>query len=440
MLYWRGHDHPLLTAAPFLQARSVNAIATYIPLPVLGIVLVLIAARRIGRFPVRIWQAMAGGALLVLLAGAITPVAALRAIEPDVMLFLFGVFVLGEALVESGALYAAAYALLDRIRSTDALVLALLFGSALASALLMNDTLAVIGTALVLALAREHRIDARLLLLTLAFGVTLGSAASPIGNPQNLLIAIRGPLPSPFVTFAVNLAVPTFINLLLTYAVLRWRYRRAFHRAPLVHPGVELRDAALARLAWAGVAALVGTIVLRTTLLAMQPDLHIPLSTVALAGALPVLLFSPRRVQVLRSIDWSTLLFFAAMFVLMASVWNTGIFQQLGEGRAAQLATPAGVLGVSVLLSQLISNVPLVALYLPYLQSLQADPAVLLALAAGSTVAGNLFILGAASNVIIIQRAERHGETLGFVEFARTGIPVTLINVLVYALYLRCCA
>ena len=92
---------------------------------------------------------------------------------------------------------------------------------------------------------------------------------------------------------------------------------------------------------------------------------------------------------------------------------------------------------MSVLLSQLISNVPLVALYLPYLQSLQAETPALLALAAGSTIAGNLLILGAASNVIIIQRAERHGETLGFTEFARTGIPVTCINLLVYALYLR---
>jgi Na+/H+ antiporter NhaD/arsenite permease-like protein len=383
---------------------------------------------------------MSGGALLVLLTGAITPLDALNAIEPDVMVFLFGVFVLGEALVESGALFAAAHALLGRIRSSDALVLAVLFGSALASALLMNDTLAVIGTALVLQLAREHRIDARLLLLTLAFGVTLGSAASPIGNPQNLLIAIHGPVAAPFLTFARALAVPTLVNLLLTYVVLRWRYRHAFHDIPLVHPKTALRDPALARLARAGVAAMLAAIVLRTTVIALYPGFHIPLSAVALAGALPLLLCSPQRLRLVRAIDWGTLAFFAAMFVLMASVWNTGIFQQLGTGWTPQLATPCGVLGVSVLLSQLVSNVPLVALYLPWLQGLQADPAVLLALAAGSTVAGNLLILGAASNVIIIQRAERHGETLGFLEFARNGIPVTAINVLVYALYLHCCA
>jgi len=407
-----------------------------IPLVALFAVLVLTAARKIGRFPVRIWQAMTGGALLVLLSGSIAPGAALRAIEPDVMAFLFGMFVLGEALVESGALFAAAYTVIDPLRSSDALVLGLLFGSALASALLMNDTVAVIGTALALRLAREHRLDARLLLLTLAFGITIGSVASPIGNPQNLLIAVHGPVPSPFLTFAGALAVPSLINLLLAYGVLRWRYRDAFHRTPLVHPEVTIRDAALARLAWTGVAIVVAAIVLRTAAVVLVPDIDIPLSAVALAGALPVLLFSPRRVHLLRAIDWSTLVFFASMFVLMASVWQTGEFQRLAGGRASLLAGTPGVLGVSVLLSQFISNVPLVALYLPYLKSLGAGTPALLALAAGSTIAGNLLILGAASNVIIIQRAERHGETLGFVEFARAGVPLTCLNVLVYALYL----
>jgi len=94
------------------------------------------------------------------------------------------------------------------------------------------------------------------------------------------------------------------------------------------------------------------------------------------------------------------------------------------------------VLGTGVLLSQLISNVPLVALYLPVLQAHAAPPETLLALAAGSTIAGNLLILGAASNVIIVQRAERRGSTLHFLDFARAGIPLTLLQTIVYWLFL----
>jgi Na+/H+ antiporter NhaD/arsenite permease-like protein len=92
------------------------------------------------------------------------------------------------------------------------------------------------------------------------------------------------------------------------------------------------------------------------------------------------------------------------------------------------------ILSLSVLTSQLISNVPFVALYQPLLAG--ASVKELMALAAGSTIAGNLFILGAASNVIIIQNAEKNGETLTFLDFARVGIPLTLLNVLIYWLFL----
>jgi Na+/H+ antiporter NhaD/arsenite permease-like protein len=95
------------------------------------------------------------------------------------------------------------------------------------------------------------------------------------------------------------------------------------------------------------------------------------------------------------------------------------------------------ILAVSVVASQLVSNVPLVAMLLPVLGAAGASAQALTALAAGSTIAGNLFILGAASNVIVIQNAERRGETLGFLEFARVGIPLTAANTLVYWLLLR---
>jgi Na+/H+ antiporter NhaD/arsenite permease-like protein len=379
---------------------------------------------------------MVAGALVVLATGQITPAVALAAIDIEVMLFLFGMFVLGEALVASGYLYAFAYRWLSRVRSTDTLVLTVVVAGGLASALLMNDTLAIIATPLVLRLALEHRIAARLLLLALAFGITTGSAMSPIGNPQNLLIAIRGPIDAPFVDFLQLLAVPTLVNLLLCYLVLRVLFRDEFHRIPLVHNPVAVTDPALARLARVGLWLIVAGIALRITLPVAGFALQLPLSLVALLGSAPVLLLSPQRLSVLRAIDWSTLAFFAAMFVLMASVWNSGVLQHWLAVPGWNLDSLPVVLGVGVLLSQLISNVPLVALYLPVLQSLHAGPETLLALAAGSTIAGNLLILGAASNVIIVQRAERGGAGLRFLDFARAGIPLTLLQTFVYWLFL----
>jgi Na+/H+ antiporter NhaD/arsenite permease-like protein len=407
-----------------------------LPIVVLFLVFVAIAFRRVGRLRVRIWQAMTAGALAVIVSGDISPADALRAVDVDVMLFLFGMFVVGEALVESGYLYTLAYHTLSRTRSADGLVLAVLFGAGFASALLMNDTLAIVGTPLMLRLAREHRIDARLLLLTLAFGVTTGSVMSPIGNPQNLLIALGGGLPNPFVSFLDKLFVPTVLGLLAAYGVLRHFFRREFHDTPLVHERASPGDPGLARLARLALTLVVLMVIAKIALVWVHAPFEIRLSWIALAGALPVLVASPRRLRILRRLDVATLVFFAAMFVLMASVWQTGFFQAVLDRLERDPAGTGTILGVGVLVSQLVSNVPLVALYLPLVQHAGVTEAGLLALAAGSTIAGNLLILGAASNVIIVESADRRGTHLSFLDFARVGVPLTALQVAVYWAFL----
>jgi len=171
-------------------------------------------------------------------------------------------------------------------------------------------------------------------------------------------------------------------------------------------------------------------------------DLDFKLTYIALIGCAPVLIYrffwKKKRFHILRRIDWFTLLFFASMFVLMESVWNTGFFQDLMSRMSLDITSIGIILILGVAVSQLISNVPMVALFLPLLIS--ADPGVtqFMALAAGSTIAGNLFILGAASNIIIIQHAEKEnaGESITFLEFAKVGVPLTAINMAVYWIFL----
>lgn len=403
---------------------------------VLIAVFILIALRKIGRFTIKIWQAVAGGAVVVLAAGEISWRDALTAIDLDVMLFLLGMFAVGQTLVLSGYLYYLAYRLFNRFKSAQQLLMGILFGAAFSSALLMNDTLAIIGTPLVLRLAREHGLSGKLFLLTLAYAITLGSVMSPIGNPQNLLIATHAGLAAPFQTFFEALAVPTLLNLAVTCLILRWVYRAQFRTAlPLVHNPVELLDPKLARLARLSLCLLIGLIIVKIILVSLRSPIQINLSHIALIAALPPILLSPARLSLLKSLDWATLVFFAALFVLTASVWQTGIMQRQVDALALDLTSVPAIMLLSTSLSQLISNVPLVALYLPMLT--HGDSASLMALAAGSTIAGNFLILGAASNVIIIQHAEKHGATLGFFEFARVGIPLGFINLLIYWVWLR---
>jgi len=408
---------------------------------VLAAVLALIAVRKVGNIKLQIWQIMLGGAIAVLVTLQISPWDAFLAINPDVMLFLFGMFVVGEALERSGYLEHLSDKLLASARTVDRLVLMLLFTVGIASAFLLNDTLAIIGTPVVLALARRHRLSTKMLLLTLAFAVTIGSVMSPIGNPQNLLIAIKGNVPNPFVTFLMYLFVPTMINLVIAYLLLKRFFPREFAK-PLRKERKKdaprkMRDPRLARISKAALILVLVMVAIKIIVVSIGLPFDMRLTYIALIAALPIIVLSDRRVEIVRDIDWSTLVFFASMFVLMQAVWNDGFFQDVIEARGIAITGLVMILLVSVLMSQLVSNVPLVALYLPMLLAAGARTPEMVALAAGSTIAGNLFILGAASNVIIIQNAEkRTGDTLTFLDFAKVGVPLTLLNILVYWLFL----
>jgi Na+/H+ antiporter NhaD/arsenite permease-like protein len=354
-----------------------------------------------------------------------------------VMIFLFCVFTIGQAMEDSGYLGHLASRLFGRARTLNSLVLLVLFGMGLLSALLLNDTLAIIGTPVVLSLASKTNTRPKILLLALAFAVTIGSVMSPIGNPQNLLIAIHGNVPNPFVTFFKYLLAPTLVNLGIVYAILRLFYRKHFRERFLEHYEASIKDGRLALMARISLIIMVVLILVKILLVFIVPDIDFKLTYIALAAALPIFVFIPRRPGILKRLDWFTLVFFSAMFVLMQSVWDSGYFQKAIASTNININSTGMILGASVLLSQVLSNVPLVALYLPVLQQAGAMTKEMMALAAGSTIAGNLTILGAASNVIIIQNAEkRGGPTLTFLEFVKIGAPLTIINVAVYWLFL----
>jgi Na+/H+ antiporter NhaD/arsenite permease-like protein len=373
---------------------------------------------------------MLGGAVAVLITGQISLPDALHAINTDVMLFLFGMFIVGEAMVESGYLSTLSQRFFSYARTPDQMIFFLLFGIGFLSALLMNDTLAIIGTPLVLGLATKFRISPKLMLLSLAIAITTGSVMSPIGNPQNLLIAVNSGMETPFVTFSLYLLIPSLISLGVAFILLRFYFRTDFSTRVLVHdpilPVYNKRffpvKCSLAIILILGAANIIVSL--------YGGKLLVPLPFIALCAAVPVLLLGTDRVRLLKNIDWFTLVFFAAMFVLMESVWQTGFFQSFVD--QSMVTSLPMILLTSAIISQFISNVPFVALFQPMIMQTGGTTAQLMALAAGSTIAGNLTILGAASNVIIIQNAEKQGETLTFFEFAKVGIPLTVLQIVVY--------
>ena len=409
-----------------------------LPLIVLAIVFIMIAVRQIGSVKLAIWQIMLGGALIVLITQQISPTAALHAINLDVILFLFGMFVVGHALEESGYLSHLSNKLFKKAKTIDTLLLLTIFSTGILSALLMNDAIAIIGTPVMLLIAQREKTSAKPFLLTLMFSVTIGSIMSPIGNPQNLLIATQGNMINPFVDFLKYLFIPTIINLFILFIFIKLSYKKTFSQIKTINPiESEITNQPLAHLSKISLVIIVVMICAKIVLVMFLQDFDFKLTYIAIAAALPILIFSKKRIHILKNIDWHTLIFFAAMFVLMASVWSTGFFQNIFSKHNLNLSQIPSIFAIAIIVSQFISNVPLVALYMPMLLDAGANTKALVALAAASTIAGNLLILGAASNIIVIQNAEKRSDTsITFWEFVRIGLPLTLVNTIVYLVWL----
>jgi Na+/H+ antiporter NhaD/arsenite permease-like protein len=400
-----------------------------VSLIILAAILVATAARQLCRFNIRIWQIMAAGAALLIVTGQISLPDALAAVSMPVMVFLFAMFVLGEALSRSGYLHTLSSFFFKKAKKGGALVMLVLVWCGLLSGLLLNDTLAIIGTPLMLAYARHTGIKASLLLLTLAFAVTTGSMFSPLGSPQALLIAVEGGFSEPFGVFFLYLGFPAAAGLGLAYLFLRWYYPGEMGKTVVPLPPIGAPDPELTHLVQASLGLFVVLIVIYSILPLVSPGRSLPLSLVAFAAVLPIIVFSRRRVEILSNTDWRTLVFFIALFIVTAAVWSTGFFQALVPPEG--FTSVPFLLAASLVVSQFISNVPFVALMMPLLSDSVTDVPAMMALAAGSTLAGNLTIMGAASNIIIIQGAEREGKTISFFEFMRIGLPLTITQAVV---------
>ena len=414
----------------------------------------VLAFRNVKGWKIPIWLILLAGAAGMVVSGSITVSDAYKAVDLHVILFLFSMFTLVTALQIAGVLDMFTTKLMLKAKKPEDILYLTFFGFAAASALLMNDTLALMGTPVMISLAKKMKIPSKPLLLTLAFAVTIGSTLTPMGNPQNLLVALASGMQAPVLTFAKYLLVPTVINLALTYYLLRRffkrdlvKVRKNFRELIDFEATVQkdgLKDSRMAKLAISITALTIVGIFLVNFFEEAGVAMPFGIAEVSMFGAVLLLVFCGRSREIIQSIDWGILVLFASLFVLTQAVWNNGIIAALADYLPAiSVGNPhayiAAILVPSVLLSQVLSNVPMVALYIPLLKSLgfgsQNIPA-WIALGAGSTLAGNLTLLGAASTLIIVEEAEKQGQTVGFFDFLKVGILVTAVTVTVLYLSL----
>jgi Na+/H+ antiporter NhaD/arsenite permease-like protein len=416
---------------------------------IFGLVFLLIAGR--SKFGIPVWVAMLVGAGLMIGLQVISVESAFLSINLEVIAFLFGMFSIVSGLERAGVLRLLAIKMLSVAKSPSHLMFILVVGMGVLSAFLVNDTIALVGVPIVAYLAKHVGIRPSVMLIALANGVTVGSVMTPIGNPQNMLIAVHSGISSPFFTFVTNLAVPTALSLILTYSILRVYYRQDLKmtfKLNQVEMLQELDGFYKPRLANINTMILVATIAgfVIAESLAILGIVHSSIGAISLLGASCTYAFNRERKEILKSLDYSIIVFFVAMFVVTSALWSSGALSMLFMD-SLPTPNPNDTLQSSVVISltsigmsQVLSNVPFVALYNFVLtdngfQAHHVDQWMMLA--AASTAAGSLTLLGAASNIIILEASESRGiRAFSFYEFFKVGSIVTAVTLPVYFLFI----
>lgn len=191
----------------------------------------IVERRRLNNIP--IWTSMLIGAALMIGLQVISLEDAFKAINLDVIIFLFGMFSIVSALDRSGVLKFVAVKMLSKAgNDLNSILLVFVIGFGIISAFLVNDTIALLGIPLIVHISRQISIRPTVLFIALAFGISIGSVMTPIGNPQNLLISIKSNIPLPFLTFLRWLFIPTIVNLFLTYFILKVYFKEELSKVP----------------------------------------------------------------------------------------------------------------------------------------------------------------------------------------------------------------
>jgi Na+/H+ antiporter NhaD/arsenite permease-like protein len=411
--------------------RNAVAVAVFV------LAYALIAARRLRWLPIGRPAGALLGAVLMVALGVLTPEESYKAINHDTIVLLLGMMLI-TAYLDEAAFFDWAVGGLLRLGGTPwrLLVLVSLLAGVL-SAFLVNDAVCLFMTPIVVLVCARCGLPFAPYLLALATSANIGSAATLVGNPQNMIIGSLSKLR--FGEFMLASGAASLVGLAVNIGLLWLYYGRALPPALTLpeggHVGREPDPRKLARVLAVVALVVVGFFV--------RPR---ELAYVTLAGAVALMVVDradPKRA--FERVDWTLLVFFCALFVVVDGLRQTGFVEATWTASRPYLALgePRGVAIFTLLIvagSNLVSNVPLVLLTGPYLGTLGADPLTGWALLAfTSTIAGNLTLIGSVANIIVAEGAKEH-HALGFFEYLRFGAVSTVLVLLAGVPVLIVCA
>ncbi|HUB14438.1 MAG TPA: anion transporter [Acetobacteraceae bacterium] len=367
------------------------------------------------------------GACLMVACGAMSLQDAYKAVDFDTITLLLGMMIVVANLRLSG-FFALANAWVARRAHRPVVLLSAIAGiSGLFSAFLVNDAICLVLAPLVVELAVGLRRNPLPYLLAVAMASNVGSTATITGNPQNIMIGSFSHIP--YAAFAASLAPVAAAGLLLTITLLVLLHRNEFRGTERLQPQarrVRVNRVLLLR-------ALGATVVLVALFFAGQP----PAKAAIIIGALLLLTRRVRSTRVYAEIDWSLLLMFTGLFIIVAGAEHTLLTPSVVQDVSNLHLNNLPMLSVvTATLSNLVSNVPAVLMLKPFIGSLPNQATAWKAVAMASTLAGNFTILGSVANLIVVEQAARRGVAISFWDYFRVGAPLTVLTILLGTLWL----
>ena len=359
------------------------------------------------------------GASLMVASGTLSLPEAYQAIDFDTITLLLGMMIIVAHLRLSGFFGLATGLVMRHARRPLFLLIGLVVIAGALSAFLVNDTVCLMLTPLILDAAKRLNRKPVPYLLALAMASNIGSAATITGNPQNMMIG----------SFS-HIAYGDFVRCLAPVAALGLMVVIAL--VALMHPASFLNEAPLPRIAlrlrW-NRALLATSLTVSAVAIAGFFFGIAPAKVAIVLGAL-LLLHPIKPARIYREIDWSLLLLFVGLFIVLAGAEKALLTPELRQAMPSAGLTHAPVLAlITAVLSNLVSNVPAVLALAPFIHDLPAPRQAWLVLAMASTLAGNFTLLGSVANLIVAEGARKGGVELGFWAYFRVGAPLTLATI-----------
>jgi Na+/H+ antiporter NhaD/arsenite permease-like protein len=384
----------------------------------------LISGRQLTLLPLNRPAAALLGTVLMVAFGVLTPEQAYQAVDYDTLVLLLGMMIISAYLCLAGFFDWAADWILVHAKTPRALLAYVILTSGVLSALLVNDVICLMLTPLVVAVMVRGGLPLAPYLLALAMSANLGSVATLVGNPQNMIIGHLSQIR--FLRFSASMVPVALAGLAIQYMVLRVGFRKVLAEASIRRPETRAKppEPRLLQLTL-GVLALVFA--------GFCAGLNLPWTALA-GGALLMVLARRDTHAVLKLVDWHLLVFFAALFIVVEGLSVTGLPDQVFAAVRPVFGTSTSsqawnLAWFSALGSNVFSNVPFVLVAGKWLANF-AEPALMWkVMALATTFAGNLTLIGSVANIIVVESARAHTE-VGFWDYAKYGIPVTILTTL----------